>query len=208
MGPKSALNASSYQHPDGSEFYRRRIERILRTLAEQGYEYDTLSSHPVSFFADQDPWGHVQAPQYTSIATTCIYRLFESFEEVLGDRLFEDFFKSRGIGVVTNRYSTKILRPVKYPDLLITGIRIEGVRRDRFFSRVVNWSCAQDAIVSESDGCHVFFHHRSGSPVDLTREEGGWKKLHAVLQERCDASAKKSRAAEPETGSKSVAAKL
>ncbi|KAJ5280564.1 hypothetical protein N7478_005936 [Penicillium angulare] len=96
----------------------------------------------------------------------------------------------RGIGLMTNQYTTKIKRVVKYPDLalvlpkLIAGVRILDVRSDRIQFVYSIWSVAQNALTAELSSWILCFDHKMKRLVNLPEEDGVYQALHASLIER------------------------
>ncbi|KAJ5108355.1 hypothetical protein N7456_005030 [Penicillium angulare] len=184
MAPSfSPLDASSYRHPDRKGPYEPLREATIHAMTEQGIEYNLLSEIPLSWADDQDPFGHVTAQAYGHYVVNCFVRLLESFQHQLKGN-FSDFMSGRGIGPMTNQYTTKIKRVVKYPDLLIVGTRILDVRSDRIQVVYSIWSVAQNALTAEVSTWIVFFHHKKKRRVNLSEEGGVYQALHASLVER------------------------
>lgn len=118
MAPNSsALDASSYRHPDRNGPYEPLREATILAMLERGIEYNTLSENLLSWADDQDPFGHVMAQAHAHYAGNCFVRLLESFQAHLKDN-FSDFMSGHGIGPMTNQFTLKIKRVVKYPDLV------------------------------------------------------------------------------------------
>lgn len=111
----TALQASSYHHPDGNEAYARLRQNIVQQATAMGYEYETMFEHPVSWGDDQDPFKHVTTSSYTRYFVNAGIRFFESFQGSLKDK-FKEFMNAEGIGIVVRHYTADIRRPVKYPD--------------------------------------------------------------------------------------------
>ena len=112
---KSQLEASSYHAPGGGELYKPLREKIVQQALDQGYDKASMLEHAVKWADDQDPWGHIMNAGFPHYTSACNYRLFESFEEHLGDK-FQDLIKARGIGVIVKTTTLDIKRPVSYPD--------------------------------------------------------------------------------------------
>ncbi|PLB43822.1 hypothetical protein P170DRAFT_514137 [Aspergillus steynii IBT 23096] len=184
---KTALEASSYFHPNQCEAFHQQVQETIRKMLEQGYEYPTLTQYSVAWAEDQDPFGHVMWQAYGHICAQCFNRVVESFQEHLGDK-FQDFMTARGISAMSTRITMDVKRVVKYPDLLITGARISEVHPDRFLWRFSVWSTKQRAAVAEAEGWTVFFDHRTGKKADLPREGGVYANLHAALVRRAEES--------------------
>lgn len=114
---KTALEASSYFHPDRGEVFHQQTQETIHEILEQGYEYPTLTQHNVSWAEDQDPFGHVMWQAYGHISAQCFNRVIESFQEPLGDK-FQEFMTARGISAMSRRITMDVKRVVKYPDLV------------------------------------------------------------------------------------------
>ncbi|KAJ6181228.1 hypothetical protein N7519_011689 [Penicillium mononematosum] len=179
----SPLDASSYRHPHRNGPYESLREATILAMLEQGIEYNTLSENPVSWADDQDPFGHVMAQSYMHYAGNSFIRLLESFEGHLKDE-FPRFMSGRGIGAMSKQCSMKAKRVVKYPDLLITGVRILDVHMDRIRVDYYIWSVTQNVLVTEFQTWIVFFHHKEQRLVNLAEEGGVYQSLHASLTER------------------------
>ncbi|GES62056.1 hypothetical protein ATEIFO6365_0005003200 [Aspergillus terreus] len=119
----SPLEASSYLHPERHVEFGALRQKTIQQMTERGIEYSTLAEHPVSWADDQDPFGHVMTQAYAHVNGKCFNRFLESFHEKLQDE-FPRFMSGRGIGPMTNKLNLTIKTPIKYPDLLLTGIRI------------------------------------------------------------------------------------
>ncbi|KAJ6140205.1 hypothetical protein N7471_006691 [Penicillium samsonianum] len=184
MAPNSsALDASSYRHPDRNGPYEPLRKATILAMLEQGIEYNTLSENLLSWADDQDPFGHVMAQAYVHYAGNCFVRLLESFQDRLKDN-FSDLMSGDGIGPMTNQYTLKIKRVVKYPDLIIAGAHISDVRSDRIHVVYSIWSVTQNAQAAEVHTWVVFFDHKQKRTVNLTEEGGVYQSLHASLTER------------------------
>ena len=114
---KTALDASSYQHPDRKGPYSQPRQEMIQQILERGYEYSSLSEHPVAWAEDQDPSGHVMFQAYFHITSRCFIRVWETFEEQLKER-FAGFMNGGGIGAVSKSYNVSVKRVAKYPDLV------------------------------------------------------------------------------------------
>ncbi|OQE15962.1 hypothetical protein PENFLA_c029G01920 [Penicillium flavigenum] len=179
----SPLDASSYRHPDRNGPYESLREATILAMLEQGIEYNTLSESPVSWADDQDPFGHVMFQSYMHYVGNSFIRLLESFQDHLKDE-FPKFMSGRGIGPMTNQCLMKVKQVVKYPDLLITGVRILDVHADRIQVAYCIWSVTRNVLVSEFQTWMVFFHHKEQRLVNLAEEGGVYQSLHASLTER------------------------
>ena len=123
---KSQLEASSYHAPGGGELYKPLREGVVKQALEQGYDEATMMGHGVVWADDQDPWGHIMNAGFPHYASSCHFRLFESFEEHLKDK-FQDLMKARGIGVIVKSTTLEVKRPVTYPDS-VSKLRVNGTR--------------------------------------------------------------------------------
>jgi len=184
---KTALEASSYQHPIQHGQYDQFCEETIKKMVESGCEYATMAAHAISWAEDQDPFGHVMSQAYPHINAKCFTRLLESFEETLKDK-FPDFMAGHGISAMTNRYSMVVKKVAKYPDMIITGARIVEVRADRFFVIFSIWSVKERAIIAEFQAWVVFFNHSEGKTAKLPSEGGVYKDLHTQLARRAEIS--------------------
>ncbi|KAI1370800.1 hypothetical protein F4677DRAFT_437262 [Hypoxylon crocopeplum] len=183
----SALEASSYLHPDRNGPYAQHREHTVKKMLNSGCEYITLAEHPLSWADDQDPFRHVMAQAYPRITSRCFNRLLESFEEALKEE-FTSFTEARGISVVTKTYATTIRRVAKYPDTMIAGVRITEVRADRFHVIYSVWSVLEEALVANLQSWIVFFDNQSARPVDILLKGGVFSDLHTNLSKRAEES--------------------
>ncbi|KAJ5985698.1 hypothetical protein N7522_012894 [Penicillium canescens] len=179
----SALDASSYQSPDQNGSYSLLREKTVQAMIERGLDRPTLAEYGISWGEDQDPFGHVMAQTYPHIGAKSFTRLLESFQEQLKDR-YPDFMAGRGISVMTNRLNQAGKRMVKYPDLLISGIRIAEVQSDRFFVIYSIWSVSQNTLVCEVNSWIVFVNQKTQKKVNIIEEGGEYSELHASLVRR------------------------
>jgi hypothetical protein len=147
------------------------------------------------------------AESYPHFVSICNFRIFEGFEEYLGER-YQDMFKGRGIGVMVKTFTLDIKRPVTYPDSvcetllqhafmvhtliallmhtifglqLIIANRILEVLPDRYYGITSIWSLRQQTIVADLKGYVVFFDYTKGKPANLLEVKGVYAKLHAGL---------------------------
>jgi acyl-CoA thioesterase FadM len=205
---KSQLDASSYHAPGGGQLYKPLRDKTVQQALEQGYDEASMMEHGVSWADDQDPWGHISNAQFPHFVSACNFRLFESFEEHLGDK-FQDLMKVRGIGVIVKSTILDIKRPVSYPDSvimapivetkrhvvllifphkIIVANRLDEVKADRYHVTTTMWSLRQQAQVAESNGWVVFFDYSKGKPANLLEAGGVYATLHAALREKCKAA--------------------
>ena len=112
---KTQLEASSYHAPGGGEAYKPLREAVVATATAMGYDTATMLEHGVVWADDQDPFAHIKNHGYSPHISACNFRLFESFEEQLGDK-YEDLLKARGIGIIIRSFNLELRRPVSYPD--------------------------------------------------------------------------------------------
>ncbi|KAF0319265.1 hypothetical protein GQ607_013514 [Colletotrichum asianum] len=111
----SRLEASSYHAPGGGAAYQPLRESLIKKILEQGYDEETMIEHGVVWADDQDPFGHIMNAGFSHFASSCNFRVFESFEAQLGDKI-NDFINAKGIGVMVKQFTVDIKRPVSYPD--------------------------------------------------------------------------------------------
>ncbi|KAI9665923.1 MAG: hypothetical protein M1821_003858 [Bathelium mastoideum] len=189
----SQLEASSYHAPGGGEVYQPLREKIVKQALEQGYDEASMLEHAVKWADDQDPWGHIMNAGFPHYTSACNYRLFESFEEQLGDK-FQDFIKARGIGVIVKTTTLDIKRPVSYPDAIIVANRMDEVKPDRYHVTTTMWSLRQQAPVAKSNGWVVFFDYSKGKPANLIQAGGVYANLHAALSAKSKATNEKKQA--------------
>ncbi len=114
------LGASSYHHPYGGEAYTPLRQKVVETATAMGYDPVTMCERGIHWTDDQDPFDHVANTAYPHFVAICNFRIFESFEEYLGDK-YKDMFQGRGIGVMVKTYTLDIKRPVAYPDSVRKG---------------------------------------------------------------------------------------
>ncbi|KAG2421223.1 hypothetical protein HFD88_000839 [Aspergillus terreus] len=184
----SPLDASSYLHPERHGEFGALRQKTIQQMTERGIEYSTLAEHPVSWADDQDPFGHVMTQAYAHVNGKCFNRFLESFHENLQDE-FPRFMSGRGIGPMTNKLNLTIKTPIKYPDLLLTGIRIAEVRSDRIRVIYSTWSVGKGCLAAETESWIVFFDHKRGKRVNLREEGGVYLGLHDSLRARAAKSA-------------------
>jgi hypothetical protein len=116
----SALDASSNQSPGGGELYAPLRKNIVETALAKGYDKATMIEIAVSWADDQDPFGHVKNAAYGGFVSACNVRVFHSFEAQLKDH-FDDFMNAKHIGCLVSSITTRLMRPVKFPDSVREG---------------------------------------------------------------------------------------
>ncbi|KAJ6487258.1 hypothetical protein C8R47DRAFT_1216449 [Mycena vitilis] len=115
------------------------------------------------------------------------FRVFESFGKPLGDK-YDGLHRATGVGVIVRNYTLDLKRQVKYPDCLLTTVRISEVHPDRYFAITTMWSYQQQAAVAESKGYVVFFYYRKNEVARLPELGGVYAELHRDLSERSQRS--------------------
>ncbi|KAH0438703.1 hypothetical protein CcaCcLH18_03135 [Colletotrichum camelliae] len=180
----SRLEASSYHAPGGGAAYQPLRESLIKNILEQGYDEATMIEHGVVWADDQDPFGHIMNAGFSHFASSCNFRVFESFEAQLGDKI-NDFINAKGIGVMVKQFTVDIKRPVSYPDSIICAVRLGEVRPDRYFITTTMWSLRQQAPVAESEGWIVFFDYGKGKVANLVEAGGVHKDLYDALSVKC-----------------------
>ncbi|KAF5496849.1 hypothetical protein CGCS363_v007899 [Colletotrichum siamense] len=180
----SRLGASSYHAPGGGAAYQPLRENLIKKVLEQGYDEETMIEHGVVWADDQDPFGHIMNAGFSHFASSCNFRVFESFEAQLGDKI-NDFINAKGIGVMVKQFTVDIKRPVSYPDSIICAVRLGEVRPDRYFITTTMWSLRQQAPVAESEGWIVFFDYGKGKVANLVEAGGVHKDLYEALSVKC-----------------------
>ncbi|KAH8692075.1 hypothetical protein BGW36DRAFT_437919 [Talaromyces proteolyticus] len=152
----SALEASSYQHPNLNGPFGVLRKETVQTMVERGLEYSSLAEHPLCMGGRSGPiWA-------------CVSR----------------FMASRVIGPLTNRMTMKIKRVAKYPDLFITGVRIAEVEASRILVKYATCSVVQKALISENEDWIVFFDHKRGGKPSLIEEGGEYGDMYVALKKR------------------------
>ncbi|KAF4815957.1 hypothetical protein CGCSCA5_v006911 [Colletotrichum siamense] len=180
----SRLEASSYHAPGGGAAYQPLRESLIKNILEQGYDEETMIEHGVVWADDQDPFGHIMNAGFSHFASSCNFRVFESFEAQLGDKI-NDFMNAKGIGVMVKKFTVDIKRPVSYPDSIICAVRLGEVRPDRYFITTTMWSLRQQAPVAKSKGWIVFFDYGKGKVANLVEAGGVHKDLYEALSVKC-----------------------
>ncbi|KAF7908495.1 uncharacterized protein EAF01_004250 [Botrytis porri] len=180
---KSALEASSYQSPDGGPAYSLLRKKVVDMAIAMGYDASTMVECGVNWSDDHDPFKHVKNHAYPHYVNQCNFRVFQSFEAQLGER-FQDLLDTQHIGVVVKTYTIDLKRVVKFPDSLIVANHITEVLPDRYFGVTSIWSLRQQAIVADCRGYVVFFDYDRGVPANLVEAGGVYKDLYDALVER------------------------
>lgn len=112
---KTRLDASSYHAPGGGKAYDSLRAAIVSQATAMGCDTATMTEHGVTWADDQDPFGHIKFHAFPHFSAVTNVRLFESFEQQLGDKC-DDLLKARGIGVIGKNLNVEFKRPVSYPD--------------------------------------------------------------------------------------------
>lgn len=112
---KSALEASSYQSPDGGPAYSLLRKKVVDMAIAMGYDASTMVECGVNWSDDHDPFKHVKNHAYPHYVNQCNFRVFQSFEAQLGER-FQDLLDTQHIGVMVKTYTIDLKRVVKFPD--------------------------------------------------------------------------------------------
>ncbi|KAJ0332040.1 hypothetical protein COL922a_011516 [Colletotrichum nupharicola] len=180
----SRLEASSYHAPGGGAAYQPLRESLIKKILEQGYDEETMIEHGVVWADDQDPFGHIMNAGFSHFASSCNFRVFESFEAQLGGKI-NDFINAKAIGVMVKQFTVDIKRPVSYPDSIICAVRLGEVRPDRYFITTTMWSLRQQAPVAESEGWIVFFDYGKDKVANLVEAGGVHKDLYEALSVKC-----------------------
>ncbi|KAF7364714.1 hypothetical protein MVEN_00341200 [Mycena venus] len=187
MPPNNALAdplvASSYFSPEGGEAYKPLRDAMVAQAAAMGYEVATMTEHGIIWADDQDPFGHVGGATYARLTFKVNYRVFESFGKTLGAR-YDDLVRATGVGCIIRNYNTVLKRQVRYPDCLLTAVRISEVQPDRYYAITTMWSYQQQAIVAECSGDIGFFDYSKNKPANLLEYGGVYADLHRELCER------------------------
>ncbi|KAF9871771.1 hypothetical protein CkaCkLH20_10705 [Colletotrichum karsti] len=181
----SRLEASSYHAPGGGPAYTALREKLVKQIIEQGYDADTMLEHGVVWADDQDPFGHVMGVAYSRFAAACNFRVVESFEAQLGDKV-DDFINAKNVGMIVKEYTVDMKRQVSYPDSIICAIRYGEMRPDRYFITTTMWSLRQQAPVATTEGWVVFFDYRKGKVANLVELGGVYKDLYEALSAKCE----------------------
>ncbi|KAK1635031.1 hypothetical protein BDP81DRAFT_450794 [Colletotrichum phormii] len=178
----SRLEASSCHAPGGGSAYAARRESLVKKLIKQGYDEATMIEHGVTWADDQDPFGHIMNAGFSHFASTCSFRMFESFEAQLGDKV-DELLNATGIGVIVKQLTVNIKRPVSYPDS--SAILSHDPIASRYFITATMWSLQQQAPAAESSGWVVFFDYRKGNIANLMDIGGVYRDLHEALAVKC-----------------------
>ncbi|KAK1674226.1 hypothetical protein BDP55DRAFT_633424 [Colletotrichum godetiae] len=145
-----------------------------------------MPTHTASleFRVYHDPFGHIIDAGFSHFVSTCSFRMFESFEACLGDKV-DELLNATGIGVTVKQLIVNIKRPVSYPDSIICAIRLGEFKPDRYFITVTMWSLQQQALAAKSSGWMVFFDYRKGKIANLMDIGGVYRDLHEALAVKC-----------------------
>jgi acyl-CoA thioesterase FadM len=133
----STLDASSYQAPGGGELYAPLRKNIVETAVAMGYDRATMLEYGVNWSDDQDPFGHVKNHAYGHFTSACNVRVFHSFEAQLKDK-FEDMMTARGIGLLVRSTTSRLMRPVKFPDSVRADSLLDLSQIKRITTNVVS----------------------------------------------------------------------
>ncbi|MCJ1312458.1 hypothetical protein MMC25_006132 [Agyrium rufum] len=188
------LSASSYNSPlapnDPSNPYAPLRASIIKTATTMGYDMSTATERGLLWSEDQDPFGHVTNTAYPHFIAICNHRIFESFEQWLGEETYEEMIKGKGIGPVVGRYELELKKVVQYPDSIITANRLTEIRPDRYLGITTVWSLRLQTIVAECKGWIVFADFAKGRPVNLVEQGGVWADLYHGLKDKVEAGNK------------------
>ncbi|KAL1631105.1 hypothetical protein SLS56_004493 [Neofusicoccum ribis] len=160
---------------------------IVSQATAMGCDTATMTEHGVTWADDQDPFGHIKFHAFPHFSAVTNVRLFESFEQQLGDKC-DDLLKARGIGVIGKNLNVEFKRPVSYPDAILVALRITEVKPDRYCVTTSMWSMRDQALVAEISGCVVFFDYRTAKVANLIQAGGVYRDLYNALSAKAERS--------------------
>ncbi|KAI1081987.1 hypothetical protein F5B20DRAFT_588098 [Whalleya microplaca] len=188
--PYSRSGAPS-PHPTGDPYAPLRA-RALSTLAEMGYDPNTMIERGVLWAEDQDPFGHVKQSRFMHFLGIGFHRTMESYDEYLSEQEYNDMIHAKSVIPVVRKYDLEIRRQVKYPDSLIVATRPDSMEPTRYYGTTSLFSLQQQAIVAEVKGSVTFIDAGTGRPTDIRNRGDGWPKVcEAYVEKVASAQAKK-----------------
>ncbi|KAH9988514.1 hypothetical protein F4779DRAFT_638380 [Xylariaceae sp. FL0662B] len=189
--PYSRSGAPSSPHPTGDPYAPLRA-RALSTLAEMGYDSNTMIERGVLWAEDQDPFGHVKQSRFMHFSGIGFHRTMESWDEYLSRQEYDDMIHSKSVMPVVRNYELQIRRQVKYPDSLIVATRPDSIEPTRYYGTTSLFSLRQQAIVAEVKGSLAFIDAGTGRPTDIRNRNDGWPKVYGAYVKKIEsAQAKK-----------------
>jgi acyl-CoA thioester hydrolase len=117
-------------------------------------------------------WGEMDAFQHVN--NTAYFRYFESARIAYFEKInILDLMNRTGIGPILASTSCRFKIPLKYPDKVLSGVRVTNIGEDRFIMNYIVISTKHKKIAAEGDGVIVTFNYRENRksliPEELRR---------------------------------------
>lgn len=104
-------------------------------------------------------WGEMDAFQHVN--NVVYFRYFESARIAYFEKLdILDLMNRTGIGPILASTSCSFRIPLKYPDKVLSGVRVTNIGEDRFIMNYIVVSVKNKKVAAEGDGVIVTFNYR------------------------------------------------
>jgi len=114
-------------------------------------------------------WGEMDAFQHVN--NIAYFRYFESARIAYFEKLnLLDLMNRTGIGPILASTSCKFRIPLKYPDKVLSGVRVTSIKEDRFIMNYIVVSTKHKKIAAEGDGVIVAFNYRENMKTLMPEE--------------------------------------
>jgi acyl-CoA thioester hydrolase len=121
-------------------------------------------------------WGEMDAMQHVN--NVAYFRWMESGRAALFERMGILKEGARGVGVILKSVACDYKAPIKYPDDVAIGVRVQDVGVDRFTIAHAIWSERLGKIAARGDGVVVAYDYDAGAKVPVP---DAWRALFAEL---------------------------
>jgi acyl-CoA thioester hydrolase len=106
-------------------------------------------------------WGEMDAMSHVN--NTVYFRYFESARIAYFEKMhLIGYMAETGIGPILAETSCKFRSPLSYPDKVLVGSKVVGIKADRFIMHNVAFSTRQQKIAAEGESVIVTFNYREG----------------------------------------------
>jgi acyl-CoA thioester hydrolase len=121
---------------------------------------NTLESYPIQIDLNV-MWGEMDSFQHVN--NIVYFRYFESARiEYFIQINALDYMEKKSIGPILAETHCKFKRPLKYPESIIVGAKVDQILEDRFWMKYAVFSKSNEKAAAEGTGLIVYYDYKEG----------------------------------------------
>jgi acyl-CoA thioester hydrolase len=121
---------------------------------------NTLESYPIQIDLNV-MWGEMDSFQHVN--NIVYFRYFESARiEYFIQIKALDYMEKKSIGPILAETQCKFKRPLKYPESIKVGAKVDQILEDRFWMKYAVFSKSNEKVAAEGTGLIVYYDYKEG----------------------------------------------